>query len=280
MASSEQVTRIRDALRDRPADARRMAGRLVGTAERSGDAALLAMAYFLRGDAQQVLGDAAAAAADYAEARRRFRANGEERHARLVDLSSLHVHALLGEKAVFRRTLARLRRQFPDAPARVVVEKAAGNGWRTLGDETSAEQCFRDALARLGRKRDDASRRLRALVREDLAVSLGYRGAVREARRGLDRAASELAALGLRHAMVATAANRAWLDGIAGAPGWIDLEPLAGELEQLGDRRRALLARLDAADLRLRFGDARAAARIAGTVVRGLERAGLGPEAA
>jgi tetratricopeptide (TPR) repeat protein len=282
MEGDERVRAIRSALRDDPADARRRASRLVASATRAGDAKTAALARFLRGDALQVLGDMGSAERDYRDARRWFDANGHLQLARLVDLSELQVQVLLGRADRFRATARRLRVHFKDPPARVVVEQAAGNGWRALGREERAEACFRDALGRLGRRRDRRSRMLRALVRQDLGVCLAHRGAAADAVRVLSRAHDELIALDLAHSASVAQANLAWSRGVAGdlARACSGLPEVARSLERQGDHRRALIARLDAADLRRRLGDFDRAARDGAAVATALSRAALPAEEA
>jgi len=222
------------------------------------------------------------AARDYGEARRGLELCGEARAARLVDLSALQVQALLGDARSFRASLGRLRRAMKEPVRRAVVEQAAGNGWRALGRERDAEACFRNALDRLGRRRDRRSRTLRALVRQDLGVARAYAGAPSEGVRLIARARDELAGLGLDHAEAAAAANLAWARGVAGdfAAACRELPDAADALARLGDRRRAALARLDAAEARRRLGDDARAARESTAAAAALRRAGLPAEEA
>ncbi|MHC4939275.1 MAG: CHAT domain-containing protein [Planctomycetota bacterium] len=270
MADDEKLREVRALLRDRPTEARRRATRLMASA----DPRTAALARFVRGDARQALGELRDAAEDYAGARRSLEALAETGLARLVDLSDLQVQCLLGNTERFRAAAARLRRWFRDSPRRVVVEQAIGNAWRAMGREDKAEECFREALRRIGRRRDDRSRLLRALVGQDLGVCLAYRGSAAEAVRLLDRARQALAALGAGHTASVAAANLAWAQGIAGdlANACAGLPAAARLLQRHGDRRRALLARLDAADLHRRLGDYGRAAREGSSVARALAR--------
>ena len=282
MAEPDWKTLVGSALRRDVAEARRLAQRWVRTARRSGDVRALALASLHLADANQIAGRLVESDACYADARDAFGRAGERRSEWAVRLGALQVHALLGHRARFLDELRALRRAFSDGAVRARVEQAAGNGWRALGDEKLAEACFVSALEFIARRRDDRTAILRAHVHQDLGVALASRGEPRSGLRKLERAREAFGKMGLRHSVWMCDANIAWARGVAGdlRDAWSGLRAAADGLGEAGDARRAALARVDAAELRLRLGDTVLAADEGAEQARRLARAGVPFDAA
>jgi hypothetical protein len=282
VSTHDWIPLIAAALRRDVAEAHRLAVRWGRAASKRGDEKEIALAGYYRAEADQVAGRIRESAAGYRAARGNLETLGEARLALVVRLSALQVHALLGESKRFRSELRALRRALDSGPARALVEQAAGNGWRALANEAQAEECFRAALRVLARRRDPRAVAARAHVRQDLGVALAFRGAPRPALRELQRARDTLESLGLEHSVAMCDANIAWARGVAGEfrDAWEGLRDAASKLAAAGDARRAALARVDGAEVRLRLGDAERAAAEAATEARWLSRAGLAFESA
>jgi len=280
VVANDWTTLVGTALRRDVAEARKLARRWVGVARRSTDARELGLALLHLADANQVAGRMVESDAAYTEAQEVFLQAGQRRPAWAVRLGALQVRALLGQRAVFLRDLRALRRALPDARAR--VEQAGGNGWRALGDEQRAEECFRAALESIKGRRDARSVILRAHLLQDLGVALASCGDPRAGLRELARARAVFERSDLRHSVLMCEANIAWAQGVAGdlRGAWTGLRSAADALFATGDRRRAALARLDAAELRLRLGDSAAAAAEGAQQARWLARVGIAFDAA
>ncbi|MGQ0615217.1 MAG: CHAT domain-containing protein [Planctomycetaceae bacterium] len=257
MSFDELRREISIALRSDLPRARRLAARYARMAAREGSPVRRAEALVQRAKADHIGGRLDRAAVGYARARAIFVRARARRETATTDVSALQALALLGRAAEARRVVRRLRAARLDTELRGRAEAAIGNALAALGDERAAEEALRAAL------RDTRGRVERAHARLNLGIRLARRGAASEAIREFDRALPVLDAAGLGSVAEIARHNRGWARGILGgaAEAIEDLRAVQAAFLARGDRRRAALARLDEAELVLRLGDHREAAR-------------------
>jgi tetratricopeptide (TPR) repeat protein len=267
---------INVALRSDLSRARALVARYKRLARRDGDPLRAAEAVVQCAKLDYVAGRLADAVRGYARARAAFTRLGAREDAIATEVSAVQALALLGRAREARRAICALRRARVEGPLRARIELAVGAAAASLGDERAAEEAFRRALAASPPPLEEAN------ARSNLGVQLALRGAVGDAIAELDAALLAYRALGLEAAVVATVHNRGWAHGLAGRvrEALEDLRAAREAFERSGDRRRAALALLDEAELRLRLGDAATAAADAGAAAEALARAAVPLEAA
>ncbi|MDH3591561.1 MAG: hypothetical protein OER88_06765, partial [Planctomycetota bacterium] len=257
MTIEELRREIRTALRQDVARARRLVRRFARAAERQDDAALRAEALLMRAEVEDMAQRPKRALHKYRAAERAFSRCGSARQQAAVQIGIVQVCAELGDPKTVRRAAQKLRSLDLESRARAGSAIAIATAYETLGDARSAEAGYRDALRDLGRGRHPTVRFLRGTAAQNLAVCLGRRGAVREARRALARADRDFADLDVAHAHAIVRFTRGWLAGLAGDVALAQEELAAAHTAFLdaGDPKMSGLARLDLAALALGLGD-------------------------
>jgi len=282
MTENDPRRDILAALRTQPARARRLVRAYAQSARRRGDALQAAEAWLFTAELDLLAGKLRSAARHYADARRALAGLGAQRPLLAAELGALQVHALLGEGAPMRRRMKSLRALAADPLQAALVENAIGSALDSLGEDRAAEDCFRNALRHLGRRRTAPARIARATARCNLGIRLARRGAVGDALRELDQARAHFEELALPDWATMVLHNRGWAQGLAGrsAEALEDLRSAGQAFHATGDLRGAGLARLDEAELVLRLGDAHTAIPAAREAAQALDRSAAVLEAA
>ncbi|MHC4339060.1 MAG: CHAT domain-containing protein [Planctomycetota bacterium] len=222
------------------------------------------------------------AAAGFREAALEFSRLGAKREGLAAELGALQAHALMGDSIQVQRRARTLRVQARDPLQAAATENAIGSALDALGDDRSAEESFRRALAHLGRRRNRPAQVVRATSRCNLGIRLARRGAVGAALNELDSARKLFENLGMGSWVSMVRHNQGWALGLTGrtAEALAELRAARKAFAGAGDSRGAALARADEAELALRLKDADTAALQAMEAARSLDRAGANLEAA
>jgi hypothetical protein len=273
---------LREALRTEPARARRMVRAYARQARRHDDPLRGAEARLFLAELDLVGGRLERASARFGEAASEFARLKAKKEGLAAGLGALQAHALLGDAIQVRRRARTLRAQARDPLQAAAAENAIGSALDALGDDRSAEESFRRALAHLGRRRTRQAQVVRATSRCNLGIRLARRGAVGAALEELDSALKIFESLGMAAWVSMVRHNRGWAMGLTGrtADALAELRVAREAFTGSGDSRGAALARADEAELALRLKDSETAASQAMEAARTLDRAGAKLEAA